>query len=144
MIYSSDQLFDVRFISIIWLEIQIFQICTRFLAIKVNFENFTVKFICRKMGGKQKGVKKDGSKDDGGHLTSSTGAGASAGGNMKEIEPHLKSFLQIFPQFQSRWNEGWTDQTQLLNELKADVKKQFDELRDEQLHLKVSVGFNIS
>ena len=67
------------------------------------------------MGGKQKGAKKDGSKDDGGHQTSSTGA--SAGGNMKEIEPHLKSFLQTFPQFQSRWNEGWAEQTQRLDEI---------------------------
>ena len=69
------------------------------------------------MGGKQKGAKKDVSKVDRGHQTSSTGAGASAGGNMKEIEPHLKSFLQTFPQFQSRWNEGWAEQTQRIDDI---------------------------
>ena len=65
------------------------------------------------MGWKQKGAKKDGFKDHGGHQTSSTGTGASSGGNLKEIEPLLKSFLQNFPQFQSRWNEGmdWSDTT---------------------------------
>ena len=65
--------------------------------------------------GKQKGAKKDGSKDYGGHQTSSTGASVS--GNLKEIERNLKSFLQNFPQFQSRWNEGWADQTQRLDEI---------------------------
>ena len=58
------------------------------------------------MGGKQKGAKKDGSKDDLGHQTSSKGAEASASGNFSDIEPLPKSFLQKFNQFQSRWNEG--------------------------------------
>ena len=66
------------------------------------------------MGGKQKGAKKDGSKDDRGHQTFSTGAEASASGNFRGIEPLPKSFLQNFNQFQSRWDEGWADQIQRL------------------------------
>ena len=36
--------------------------------------------------------------------------------------------------------QGWVDQAQRFAELKAEMKKQFDNLHDEQLQLKVSIG----
>ena len=98
------------------------------------------------MGGKNKEAKKEKEKkvfhQNSNSEQQSPSAGATIESNniLKDSEPLLRNFLQHFNKFQSRWNEGWTDQTQRFAELKVEMKKQFDNLHEEQLQLKVSIG----
>ena len=74
--------------------------------------------------GKQKITKKEiannsnsNSEENFGQQTSSSGERTNSTGNLKEVEPLLKNFIQNLNEFQSRWNEGWTELTQRLDEI---------------------------
>ena len=98
------------------------------------------------MGGKKEAKKEKEKKvlhqnNNSEQQSSSSGATIESTNILKDSEPILRNFLQHFNKVQSRWNEGWAaDQTQRFAELKAEMKKQFDDLHEEQLQLKVSIG----
>ena len=55
---------------------------------------------------KKEVTSKSNSKEDCGKQASSAGERTKSTGNLKEVEPLLKNFIQNLNEFQSRWNEG--------------------------------------